>query len=208
VSTFASSNSGLISINAALRDTYGIHNQPDVSGPVRVMAERIGRDLVSNAYLLSRNGIYEREVWTNRAAAALRMLTVRPFSRLRDVAEACRCNYDEAITLVAAFNRNRETARYLAKSGGDAPYRRSTSSQSSSPARSRLSSMAPIVILLQWGFIPVSPAGFLAVSVHARGENSTSRKTSFQGMTYSGNYSLKHHGTCRAGSICREVWSR
>jgi dTDP-4-amino-4,6-dideoxy-D-glucose ammonia-lyase len=126
VSTFASSNSGLISINTPLRDTYGINNQRDVSGPVRVMAERIGRDLVSNAYLLSRNGIYEREVWTNRAAAALHMLTVRPFSRLRDVAEACRCNYDEAITLVAAFNRNRETARYLAKSGGDAPYRRST----------------------------------------------------------------------------------
>ena len=126
MSTFASSNSGLISINTPLRDTPGIDNQPDVSGPIRVLAERIGRDLVSNAYLLTRNGIYEREAWTNRAAAALRMLSVRPFSRLRDVAETCRCNYDDAITLVAAINRNRETARYLAQSGGDAPYRRST----------------------------------------------------------------------------------
>ena len=93
---------------------------------MRSLAERIGRDLVSNAHVLSTEGIHERESWTSKAAIALRVLTVRPFSRLRDIAEACRCNYDDAITLVAAINRNREAARYLGKFGGDAPYRRST----------------------------------------------------------------------------------
>ena len=29
-----------------------------------MLAERIGRDLVSNAHVLSPNGIYEREAWT------------------------------------------------------------------------------------------------------------------------------------------------
>jgi dTDP-4-amino-4,6-dideoxy-D-glucose ammonia-lyase len=127
VSTFAGSNSGLISISTRLRDTYSIDNLDlDALGPLRLLAERVGRDLVSNAHLLSRQGVYQRESWTSRAAIALRMLIMRPFSRLRDVAEACRCNYDEAITLVAAINRNRETARYLTQFGADAPYRRST----------------------------------------------------------------------------------
>ena len=116
---------------------------------MRLLAERIGRDLVSNAYVVSTNGIYERESWTTRAAIALRMLTMRPFSRLRDIAEACRCNYDDAITLVAAINRNRETAMYLGKSARMLLIAAARSSQSSNPERSRHFSMAPIVIRLR-----------------------------------------------------------
>jgi dTDP-4-amino-4,6-dideoxy-D-glucose ammonia-lyase len=122
VTTFAGSGSGFTSISAQLRDTPSIDDLD--LGPLRVLSERVGRDLVSNAQLLSRQGVYERESWTSRAAKALRLLIVHPFSRLREVAEACRCNYDEAITLVAAINRNHETARYLTKFGADAPYLR------------------------------------------------------------------------------------
>jgi dTDP-4-amino-4,6-dideoxy-D-glucose ammonia-lyase len=117
----------LVSINTPLQETFAVdHLDPNAPGPLRSLAERIGRDLISNAQVLSRHGAFERESWTSKAAIALRVLTVRPFSRLRDIAEACRCNYDDAITLVAAINRNREAARYLGKFGGDAPYRRST----------------------------------------------------------------------------------
>ena len=127
MSTFTGSNAGLISINTQLRNTHGIDTlDPGGSGAIRGLAERIGRDLVSNAHLVSLGGTHEREVWISRAAIALRMLTTRPFCRLRDVAEACRCNYDEAIRLIAAINRNRETAMFLGKFSGDAPYRRST----------------------------------------------------------------------------------
>jgi dTDP-4-amino-4,6-dideoxy-D-glucose ammonia-lyase len=127
VSTFAGSNSGLVSISAPLQETFVVDRvDPIAPGPLRSLAERVGRDLVSNSQALSRHGAFERDSWTSKAAIALRVFTVRPFSRLRDIAEACRCNYDDAITLVAAINRNREAARYLAKFGGDAPYRRST----------------------------------------------------------------------------------
>ena len=91
-----------------------------------LLAEHIGRDLVSNAYVVSNQGLHERESWTTRAAIALHMLTMRPFCRLHEIAEACRCNYDDAIRLVEAIYRNRKTAMYLSKIGGDAPYRRST----------------------------------------------------------------------------------
>ena len=114
MSTFAGSNSCLISISTQFQGNYAVDQvDPNAPGPLRSLAERIGRDLVSNAQLLSRHGVFERESWTSKAATALRVLTVRPFSRLRDIAEACRCNYDDAITLVAAINRNREAARYL-----------------------------------------------------------------------------------------------
>jgi dTDP-4-amino-4,6-dideoxy-D-glucose ammonia-lyase len=127
VSTFAGSNAGLVSIATQVQTTYGIEDlDPSAPGPVRSLAEHIGRDLVSNAYVVSNQGIHERETWTTRAAIALHMLTMRPFSRLREIAEACRCNYDDAIKLVEAINRNRKTAMYLSKSGADAPYRRST----------------------------------------------------------------------------------
>jgi dTDP-4-amino-4,6-dideoxy-D-glucose ammonia-lyase len=126
VSTFAGSHSSLISITQ-LRDRFNLDGlDPKDLGPIRSLSERIGRDLISNAQLVSEQGIYERESWTNRAAMALRLLTMRPFCRLRDIAEACRCNYDEAIRLVSAINRNRETTMFLGKFAGDAPYRRST----------------------------------------------------------------------------------
>lgn len=126
MSTFTGSHSGLVSI-AQLRDRYDIDvlDAKD-PGPIRLLSERIGRDLVSNAQLVSQQGIYERASWTNRAAIALRMLVIRPFCRLRDIAEACRCNYDDAIRLVSAINRNRESNMFLGKFSGDAPYRRVT----------------------------------------------------------------------------------
>ena len=127
MSTFAGTNSGLVSINTLLQETFAIDQvDPNAPGPLRSLAERIGRDLVSNAQVLTRHGAFQRESWTNKAAIALRVLTVRPFSRLREIAEACRCNYDDAITLVAAIHRNRDAARYLVRFGADAPYRRST----------------------------------------------------------------------------------
>ena len=126
MSTFAGSHSGLISITQ-LRDRFNIDGlDPKDLGPIRSLSERIGRDLVSNAQLVSQQGVYERESWTNRAAMALRLLVIRPFCRLRDIAEACRCNYDEAIRLVSAINRNRDATMFLGKFGGDSPYRRRT----------------------------------------------------------------------------------
>ncbi len=126
MSTFAGSNSGLISITP-LRESYNIDAlDPKDAGPLRLLSERIGRDLVSNAQLVTAEGINERELWTGRAAIALRLLVMRPFCRLRDVAEACRCNYDDSMRLIRAINHNRETAMFLTKFGGDAPYRRST----------------------------------------------------------------------------------
>src|ERR1700680_1129961 len=89
VSTFASSNSGLVSINTPLQETFALdHLDPNAPGSLRSLAERVGRDLVSNAQALSRHGAFERESWTSKAAIALRVLTVRPFSRLRDLADA------------------------------------------------------------------------------------------------------------------------
>jgi dTDP-4-amino-4,6-dideoxy-D-glucose ammonia-lyase len=126
MSTFAGSNSELISITP-LRDGYNIDAlDPKDAGRLRLLSERIGRDLVSNAQLVTAEGINERELWTKRAAITLRLLVIRPFCRLVDVAEACRCNYDDAMRLIRAINHNRETAMFLSKSGGDAPYRRST----------------------------------------------------------------------------------
>ena len=103
VSTFASSNSGLVSITP-LRDSYNIDAlDPKDAVRLRLLSERIGRDLVSNAQLVTAEGINERELWTNRAAITLRLLVMRPFCRLVDVAEACRCNYDDAMSLIRAI---------------------------------------------------------------------------------------------------------
>src|ERR1700755_2456109 len=104
MSTFPGTNSGLVSINTPLQETFAIDQvDPNAPGPLRSLAERIGRDLVSNAQGLSRHGAIERQSWTSKAAVALRVLTVLPFSRSRDIAEACRSNSDDAITLVAAI---------------------------------------------------------------------------------------------------------
>lgn len=122
MSTAIGSTSGLIPITAELRDMCGIDDQ-DLTGPasLRFLAERIGRDLVGR-----RLGVYERESWTTQVAIALRMLVMHPFCRLHDIAEACGCNTEEAIRLIAAIYRHRETATFLSKFSGDAPYRRST----------------------------------------------------------------------------------
>jgi len=127
MSTFASSIPGLIPIQTPAGERY--RNEAlnaSASGWVRHLAERIGRDLVSNAHAVSPRGATERDLWTGRAGVALSLLSLRPFCRLREVAEACHCNYDEAITLLATIRRNRETEMFLTKYSGDAPYRRST----------------------------------------------------------------------------------
>lgn len=127
MSIFAPSNRGVVSVITPVRDHHGPHEFPvTVSDTHRRLAARVGRDVVSNTKVVSLNGARQRELWTERAAAAIGLLTVRPFCRLQDVAEACRCDYDEAITLLSALRRNRETEMYLSGSSGDAPYRRST----------------------------------------------------------------------------------
>jgi hypothetical protein len=73
VSTFAGSNSGLVSFSTPLQENIALHHvNPKAPGPLRLLAERVGRDLVSNAQLLNRRGIFERESWTSKAAIALR----------------------------------------------------------------------------------------------------------------------------------------
>ena len=71
MSTFPGTNSGLVSINTPLQETFAIDQvDPNAPGPLRSLAERIGRDLVSNAQVLSRHGAIERQSWTSKAAIA------------------------------------------------------------------------------------------------------------------------------------------
>ena len=127
MNTLAVANSGLISISTEFRDMFGIDEQ-DLTGPgaLRFLAERIGRDLVVHRHFADRRRIDEWEAWITRAAVAVRMLIMRPFCRLHDIAEACCCETDEAIRLLAAIYRHRETAAFLTRFSADAPYRKST----------------------------------------------------------------------------------
>jgi dTDP-4-amino-4,6-dideoxy-D-glucose ammonia-lyase len=127
VSTYTGPSSGLVSIAAAFPNLRGVEEQDfTIDSSLRFLAEPIGRTLASNGRRMGRGSIFERDLWTNRASIALRLLTMRPFCRLQDIAEACRCETDEATRLIAAIYQHRETATYLAKSGGAVPYHRST----------------------------------------------------------------------------------
>jgi dTDP-4-amino-4,6-dideoxy-D-glucose ammonia-lyase len=127
VSTYTGPSSGLVSIAAAFPNLRGVEEQDfTIDSSLRFLAEPIGRTLASNGRRMGRGSIFERDLWTNRASIALRLLTMRPFCRLQDIAEACRCETDEATRLIAAIYEQRETATYLAKSGGAVPYHRST----------------------------------------------------------------------------------
>ncbi len=70
--------------------------------------------------------ISESEVWRVRALAALNMLLTRPFCRVHEIAEICRCSFDEAVSLVSAIQRDAECTMSLMKFRGDTPYRRNT----------------------------------------------------------------------------------
>ena len=127
MSTYTGPSSGLVSIAAVFPNLRGVEKQDfTIDSSLRFLAEPIGRTLASNGPRMGRGSIFERDLWTNRAAIALRLLTMRPFCRLQDIAEACRCETDEATRLIAAIYQHRETATYLAKSGGAVPYHRST----------------------------------------------------------------------------------
>lgn len=105
----------------------GIDEQgPTSLSSLHLLAERIGRDQYARRSLAGCRGLDQRKSWTTRAAIALRLLVMRPFCRLHEIAEACACEPEEAVSLVAAIYRHRETATFLSKFSGDAPYRRST----------------------------------------------------------------------------------
>ena len=59
MSTFAGSHSGIVSISTPLQEAFAGDVHADTHGLLRSLAERVGRDLVSNAEALSTHGAFE-----------------------------------------------------------------------------------------------------------------------------------------------------
>ena len=103
-----------------------VHNNLIPADSLRFLTDRIAGDLNTFDRLGSPRATQRQDLWIDRTEKALRMLIMRPFCRLQDIADTCCCDISDAVRLVSAIHHDRESEALLTRFSADAPYRQNT----------------------------------------------------------------------------------
>src|SRR3954454_25226943 len=100
--------------------------QPAMIGSLRRLVNRIAIGEQECTEITGGSNFYAGDEDLSRTEAILRMLMLRPFCRIPDIADSCGCEIEEVVEVVNAIHEDSEATSLLAQVRADAPYRENT----------------------------------------------------------------------------------